>query len=135
MIPEPVRAMFSRGKLFFMATADGQGVPNVAPMLQAWWADETTLVIGDMLMKATAANVRATGKVCLSAYDADTDKAYKLVGTAGYETDGPRYDLAQAELIKKTPDKRFKGVVVFTVRAVYDQTRGPNAGALVAEIL
>ena len=134
MIPDDCRTLFTGGSLFFMGTADTGGTPNVAPMLQSWWADEKTLVIGDMLMKATAANAQATGKVCLSAYDADTDKAYKLVGTAAYETEGPRYDMAQAELAKKNPDKRFKGVVVVTVRAVYDQTRGPNAGALVGEV-
>jgi hypothetical protein len=134
MIPDDCKAMFTGGRLFFMGTADADGMPNVAPMLQAWWADERTLVIGDMLMKATAANARETGKVCLSAYDADTDRAYKLVGTAAYETEGPRYDMAQAELVNKKPDKRFKGVVVFTVTAVYDQTRGPNAGAIVSEV-
>jgi len=134
MIPETVKPMFTGGNLFYMATADADGLPNVAPMMQAWWADAKTLVIGDMLMKATAANVRATGKVCLSAWNPNTDQASKLVGAAVYETDGPRYDMAQAELAKKMPDKRFKGVVAVTVRAVYDQTRGPNAGALVAEV-
>ncbi|MFO8013807.1 MAG: pyridoxamine 5'-phosphate oxidase family protein [Phycisphaerae bacterium] len=134
MIPDDCKAMFTGGSLFFMGTAGADGTPNVAPMLQAWWADETTLVIGDMMMKATAANARETGKVCLSAYDADSDKAYKLLGTAVYETEGPRFDTAQAELVKTKPDKRFKGVVVVTVNAVYDQTRGPNAGALVAEV-
>jgi len=134
MIPDPCKAMFAGGSLFFMGTAGPDGTPNVAPMLQAWWADDRTLVIGDMMMKATAANARATGKVCLSAYDADTDKAYKLVGTAVYETEGPRYDLAQAELAKKAPDKRFNGVVAVTVKAVYDQSRGPNAGSLIAEV-
>jgi len=134
MTPAPCKAMFTGGSLFFMGTAGADGTPNVAPMLQAWWADDRTLVIGDMMMKATAANARATGKVCLSAYDADADKACKLVGTAVYETEGPRYDLAQAELAKKAPDKHFKGVVVVTVKAVYDQSRGPNAGSLVAEV-
>jgi predicted pyridoxine 5'-phosphate oxidase superfamily flavin-nucleotide-binding protein len=103
-------------------------------MIQCWWADERTLVIGDMLMRATSANVRSTGKACLSVYDAEADRAYKLTGTGVCETEGSNYDLAQAELEKKKPGKRFKGVVVFTVHAVYDQTRGPNAGALIAEV-
>ena len=53
------------------------------------------------------------------------------MGTALYETAGANYDFAQAELEKKKPGKKFKGVVVFTVKAAYDQTRGPNAGALI----
>jgi len=134
VIPHEVKALFAGGNLFWLATADADGVPNVAPMLQAWWADEKTLVVGDMLMKTTRANVQATGKVCLSAYDETGDKAYKLVGTASYETGGAAYDMAQAELAKKKPPKTFKGVVVFTVKAIYDQTRGPDAGALIARL-
>ncbi len=134
MIPHDVKALFAGGNLFWLATADADGVPNVAPMLQAWWADEKTLLVGDMFMKTTRANVQATGKVCLSAYDEAGDKAYKLVGTASYETDGAGYDTAQAALAKKKPGKTFKGVVVFTVKAVYDQTRGPDAGALIARL-
>lgn len=134
MIPEEVKRLFGGGRVFWMATADAEGTPNVAPMLQCWWSGETNLVIGDMLMKATAANVQSTGKVCLSVYDPDSDSAYKLTGTAAYETRGPDYDMAQAELEKKKPGKRFKGVVVFTAQAVYDQTRGPNAGALLSEV-
>jgi hypothetical protein len=39
--------------------------------------------------------------------------------------------MAQAELQKNSPDKRFKGVVIFSVHAVFDQAPGPNAGKLV----
>jgi len=130
MIPENVRSLFA-GRVFWMGTADAAGMPNVAPMLQSRWTGERTLVIGDMLMKATSANVRATGKVCLSAYDPKSDAACKLTGTAVYETAGADYDFAQAELEKRKPGKKFKGVVVFTVQAAYDQARGPNAGALI----
>jgi len=42
--------------------------------------------------------------------------------------------MARAELVKTKPDATFNGMVVVTVRAVYDQTRGPGAGALVAEV-
>jgi predicted pyridoxine 5'-phosphate oxidase superfamily flavin-nucleotide-binding protein len=59
----------------------------------------------------------------------ETRSKRQLTGTAVYETAGPNYDFAQAELQKTKPGKKFKGVVVFTVHAVYDQTRGPKAGA------
>ena len=134
MVPQEVRELFGGGRLTWLATADGEGVPNVAPMLQYWWAADTTLVIGDMFMKATKANVEATGKACLAVYDESTDRSYKLKGTARYQTSGPLYDLAQGELAKKKPDKKFKGVVALRVTSVYDLSRGPHAGALIAEV-
>ena len=134
MIPQEVKSMFGDSQLCWMATADASGVPNVAPMRQVWWSGERSLVIGDMFMKATAANIQSTGRMCLAAYDPETGRSWKMTGTATYKTEGPNYDMAQAELQKKKPDKRFKGVVVFTVHAVYDQAPGQNAGNLVVEL-
>jgi len=134
MIPPEVKSMFGDFQLCWIATADASGTPNVAPMRQVWWIDNRSLVIGDMFMKVTADNVRATGRMCLAAYDQETERSWKLTGMAAYETEGPRYDLAHAGLQKRSPGKRFKGVVVFQIRAVYDQIPGPKAGSLVVEL-
>lgn len=134
MIPPEVKSMFGNYQLCWIATADASGTPNVAPMRQVWWIDEQSLVIGDMFMKATAANVQATGRMCLAAYNPETECSWKMTGTATYVTEGPHYDLAQAGLEKKSPGKRFKGVVVFRIHAVYDQMPGPKAGSIVVEL-
>ena len=131
MIPEEIKSMFGDRQLCWMATADASGFPNVAPMRQVWWSGERSLVIGDMFMKTTAANVQATGRMCLGAYDEETGRSWKMIGTATYKTEGAAFDMAQAELQKNKPGKSFKGVVVFSVHAVYDQAPGPNAGNLV----
>ena len=133
MIPQEVKSMFGNHQLCWMATADASGAPNVAPMRQVWWIDERSLVIGDMFMKATAVNIQTTGRMCLAAYSPEAERSWKLTGTATYETEGPNYDLAQAGLQKRSPGKRFKGAVVFRIRAVYDQAPGPKAGSLVVE--
>ena len=134
MIPQEVRDLFDGKRLIWMATTDAEGLPNAAPMLQCWWADEKTMVIGDLFLKVSKANVEATGKVCLAACDVESGKAFKMKGRADYVTSGPMYDLAQSELEKKKPGKRFKGTVVVTIEQVYDQARGENAGALIAEV-
>ncbi len=132
MIPQEVKDLFGGGRIVWMATADEAGVPNAAPMLQYWWVGEDTMVIGDMFMKATKANVEATGKVCLGVLDEAGEKSYKIKGAASYVTQGEMYDFAQAELTKKKPGKKFKGAVVFTVQSAYNLTRGQNAGSLIA---
>jgi predicted pyridoxine 5'-phosphate oxidase superfamily flavin-nucleotide-binding protein len=134
MIPQEVKSLFGDRKLCWMATADAECAPNVAPMRQVWWTGERNLVIGDMFMKVTAANVRSTGRMCLAAYDPDTGRSWKLTGRATYESDGANFDMAQAELHKDHPDKNFKGVVAFHIYAVYDQAPGSNAGNLVVKL-
>ncbi len=127
-IPEGAKKMLGGGLNVAMATIDEAGMPNVVPMLQYWWLSEDTMVIGDMFMKATRANVQANGRVCISVWQ--ENEAYKLKGTANYETSGPAYDLANNSLHEKKPDKDFKGVVVFKVTEVYNASRGPEAGEL-----
>ena len=134
MVPQEVKTLFDGSHTCWLATVDASGAPNVAPMRNVWWSGERSIVIGDMFMKATAANIQSTGQVCLAAYDPETERSWKLTGTATYETEGSSYDMAQAELQKKKPGKRFKGVVVFEVRAVHDQAPGPNAGNLVVKL-
>jgi predicted pyridoxine 5'-phosphate oxidase superfamily flavin-nucleotide-binding protein len=131
-IPEQVKKMFGKRPMMYLATVDEDGMPNVVPMLQYWWLDEDTMVVGDLFMKATKANVRANGKVCVSACG-EGSEAYKLRGTATYETSGPAYDMANGELHRGKPEKNFKGVIVFRVAEVYNAAKGPDAGKLMVK--
>ncbi len=126
--------MFDGKHTCWIATVDASGVPNVAPMRNAWWFGERSIVVGDVFMKATAANVRSTGKACIGVYDPDAERSWKLTGSAAYATDGPCCEFAHAELQKKKPGNQFKGVVVLNVQAVYDQAPGPNAGNRVVSL-
>ncbi len=131
-IPEQVKEMFGNGLMVYLATVDEKCTPNVVPMLQYWWLNEDTMVIGDLFMKATKANIKINGKACISGCGKGGE-AYKLKGTATYETSGPAYDLANGNLHKKKPDKNFKGAVVIRFTEVYDASRGPEAGELIAK--
>ena len=85
-----------------------------------------------MFMKATKKNVLDNGRVALNVWDDATGESYKLIGTATYETSGEALELADAELAKDKPGKKFRGVVIFETMEVYDTARGKNAGALIA---
>jgi predicted pyridoxine 5'-phosphate oxidase superfamily flavin-nucleotide-binding protein len=130
-IPKEVVQTFSDQPLMYLATVDVNGMPNVVPMLQYWWFSDDTMVVGDLFMNATKANVQANGNVCISACGKNTE-AYKLRGNATYEKSGPAYELANGKLHTSKPDKDFKGVVVFKVAEVYNVSKGPDAGKLMA---
>ena len=132
VIPEEVKATIQQPMLIALATSSRQGIPNVVYMLQYWWLNADELVIGDLFMKATQKNVQENEHVSLCVWDEQQNRSYKLKGTARYETSGPAYDLANENLHKKKPDKDFKGVVTIKVNEIYDASRGPNAGAVIA---
>ena len=87
MIPPEVKTLFGSPQLCWMATTDASGVPNVAPMRQVWWTGPQSLVIGDMFMKVTAANIQSNGRMCLGAYDPQSECSWKLMGK-GHLRDG-----------------------------------------------
>lgn len=131
-LPEKTKALLTKINTFAMATVTRDGIPSVAPMARKYWTDGDALIIGDMFMKATMENVLDNGRVALNVWDDSTGESYKLIGTGTYETSGEALELANIELNKDKPGKKFKGVVIFRAKAVYDTARGKNAGALIA---
>ena len=129
-IPEEARKLVEQRPLMYLATADSSGWPNVVPMLQYWWYSETVLVVGDLFMRKTVENVRATELVSFSLTHPDGKESYKFKGLAVYRTEGPEYEFANDRLHEKKPGKDFKGCVVVEVVAVYDAKRGKTAGDL-----
>jgi predicted pyridoxine 5'-phosphate oxidase superfamily flavin-nucleotide-binding protein len=133
-IPEKARRLIEKGKVIPLATCSEAAVPNVVYMLKYWWHGADTLVIGDLFMQATRRNILENGRASFCVWDEDTDESYKFVGTATYETSGAAYDMANGRLHETKPDKNFKGVVVIRVAEVYEASRTPNAGALIATV-
>ena len=132
-IPEKAKRLMEQGKVIALATSSKEAIPNVVFMLQYWWFQQDTLVIGDVFMNATHRNVQENGFASFCVWDEETDQSYKFKGTTRYETLGEAYEFANANLHKKKPDKNFKGVVVIKVTEVYDASRGENAGKLIAK--
>lgn len=130
-IPEKAKRLMEQGKIVALATSSREAIPNVVFMLQYWWFQQDTLVIGDIFMNATRRNIQENGFASFCVWDEETDQSYKFKGVAKYETSGEAYELANSNLHKKKPDKNFKGVAVIKVNEVYDASRGANAGTLI----
>jgi len=131
-IPHNAKKLMEQGKVIALATTTNDAIPNVVYMLQYWWYQPDVLVIGDLFMNATQRNIQENGHTSLCVWDEETDRSYKFIGTATYETSGEAYEFANTNLHKKKPDKNFKGVVVIKVTEVYDASRGESAGKLIA---
>ena len=58
--------------------------------------EDGKLLVGDVILETTLQNIRANGKVAVSAYDAATMEGYQIKGTAEYVTEGPVTQAFQA---------------------------------------
>ena len=129
IVAPAIRDFVDQQAIVALATAAADGTPNVAPMFWKVWYDETTLLVLDNYMRATKANVLATGRASVSAWDAASGLAYQLKGTVDYVTDGPYYAAAAAHMAAKKPGQQPKGVVVLDVTDVFTQQPGAEAGS------
>jgi predicted pyridoxine 5'-phosphate oxidase superfamily flavin-nucleotide-binding protein len=129
-VADNVRDFVDQQAIVALATVASNGTPNVAPMYWKLWYDDKTLLLLDNYMKTSKANVLATGKASLSAWNAELGEGYQLKGTAEYFSEGLHMDAAVAYMDKQKPGSCPKGVVALTVTHVYIQTPGDHAGDL-----
>ena len=101
--------------------------PNVVPVGMTAVTDDGLLLLGDVLMETSVANVRATGKAAVCAWDAKTCEGYQIKGSAVYETEGEHFDYLNQIAIEKTKGAmRLKGIVVLTPEKTIVVTPGPD---------
>lgn len=110
-----------------VATCSDDGNPNVVPVAFKNVTEDGKLVVGDVFMETTMNNVKANGKVAISAYDAKTYEGYQVKGTAEYVTEGPVGDMFKG-LVEKTfrGAATAKGALVITPEQVIVTTPGAD---------
>src|ERR1035441_9956731 len=90
-IPKYVQEFFP-GKMAWVATATGEGVPNVTPKGSVKVLDDQHVVFADLFSLKTRQNLEQNPKVAVTVIDASTHKGYQVKGTAELLSSGPLYD-------------------------------------------
>ncbi len=131
-IPKYVQEFFP-GKMAWVATATGEGVPNVTPKGSVKVLDDQHVVFADLFSLKTRQNLEQNPKVAVTVIDASTHKGYQVKGTAELLSSGPLYDQMAADLKAVSATLPVpKYVVKISVESVYDQSVGPDAGKQIA---
>lgn len=102
----------------FLATADGGGRVNVAPVLSLCHYRDDLLVFGDLMMWKTKKNLAQNNRVGILVMDENL--AYYTVGGtfAGFETKGEAYDLiSNSPLIKYNAYSGFRSAGLIRVES------------------
>ena len=101
--------------------------PNVVPVGTTCITDDEKLLLGDVLMETTVANVKATGKAAVCAWDNETGEGYQIKGSAVYETSGANYERLRDAVLQQSQGSMYlKGIVVVTPEETIVVTPGPE---------
>ncbi len=104
------------------------GEPNVVPVAFKDVTEDGKLVVGDVFLETTLANIKADGgKIAVSVYDAKNLEGYQVKGTAEYVTEGNVVDTFKAMVEKMFDGKATaKGALIITPEKVIVTTPGAD---------
>ena len=105
----------------FVATADKDGIPNVAPKGSTAVLDEQTIAFAEIVGKKTYNNILENPKVAVVVSDSDVMVGYKFIGSVEILTSGTVYDMFAERLHRlRLPDPL--AVIKVNVEEIYDMS-------------
>ena len=123
-----MKEVFSKNKIFAIATASKAGIPNVAPIAFVQLVSDDTIWLGDNFMNKTLANVKENPHMALYFWEPEKKRCFLIKGPVTVKTSGPDYEKIRAQIKAKGPQYPAKGLLVLTIAEVFDCTPGQNAG-------
>ncbi len=124
MLNEAVVNVLKKGMWDLATCADGE--PNVVPVAFKDVTEDGKLVVGDVFLETTLKNIKAnSGRIAISAYDAQSLEGYQIKGTAEYVTEGEVVDAFKAMVEKMfSGAASAKGALIITPQKVIVATPG-----------
>lgn len=116
-----------KNEMWDLATCS-DGEPNVVPVAFKDVTEDGRLVVGDVFLETTLANIKADGgKIAVSVYDAKNLEGYQIKGTAEYVTEGNVVEAFKAMVEKMFDGKATaKGALIITPEKVIVTTPGAD---------
>jgi hypothetical protein len=127
-ITEEMKSVFSKVKLFPVATASRGGIPNVVPIAFVQLVGDDTLWNGDNYMVKSLANVKENPHLAVYIYDPDVKRCFQIKGKVEARTSGPDFEKMKATIKAKNEKYPAKSLLVVKITEVFECTPGATAG-------
>lgn len=116
-------------KIFYLATASKDGIPNVAPMGMVYLQDDKeTVWFIDNYMNKTLANVRENPVASVAVWTPEGKGAFQFKGTVTIENEGDDYENAVTIAHFKSEKYPAKNLLKMRITEIYTSAPGPEAG-------
>ncbi|HZK44357.1 MAG TPA: pyridoxamine 5'-phosphate oxidase family protein [Syntrophomonadaceae bacterium] len=126
ILTDDVKKVLQDAVMWVLATADQNGIPNAVPINYVDILGDKQIMLVDILMKKTLANLEVNKNVAVSVWH--EEDGYQIKGTASIETSGANFESGVAQVKKDKPFLDPKGVVIVDITEIYLTTPGPDNG-------
>ncbi len=127
LTPEILEQM-KKQKVYSLATASKDGVPNVVPVGMLMPKEDGTIWIIDNYFCKTIANMRENPKAAFYVWNPECTESWQIKGTLAIEDSGADYEAAVAFAHSIKEIFPAKHLVKMTVDEIYYVTPGDHAG-------
>jgi len=131
-VTEEMKQTALKSKGWALATATKDGTPNVVVTAFGRVISENQILLMDVFMNKTRANIEANPNVAVAVWDMETLKGYQFKGTAHFETSGKIFDEGVQMVKSAMPQLTPKAALIVDVKQIYNLTPGPEAGREIA---
>lgn len=127
-LSEEMKTAFSKVKIFPVATASKDGVPNVVPIGFCQLVDDETIWIADNFMVKSLANLKENPNVAVYVWGPETGGCFQIKGKATVITSGEKFDKMKAIVNAAKPGLPAKSLIEVRISDVFQCAPGPAAG-------
>ena len=130
VINDEMIKLLEEARLWILATADRDGMPNAVPIRWTKILANDTLMLVDNYMRKSVENIAANPNVAISVWKDST--GYQFKGTASIETSGVNFENGKKMALEGNPKLNPKGVVILRVDSIFLTSPGAEAGKKLA---
>jgi len=123
-----MKAAFGKMKIFPIATATKDGIPNVVPIGVVELVSDDTIWITDNFMHKTLENLQANPHIALYVWGPEIKGCFQVKGHATVKTSGRDFEEMKAKINKKNPALPARSLIIVKITEVFECQPGPNAG-------
>ncbi|MDQ1275847.1 MAG: uncharacterized protein QG610_1422 [Euryarchaeota archaeon] len=125
---EEMKTAFSKVKIFPVATASKEGVPNVVPIGFCQLVDDETIWIADNFMVKSLSNLNENPNIAVYAWGPETGGCFQIKGKATIFSSGEKFDKMKAIVNAAKPGLPAKTLIEVRITEVFQCSPGPAAG-------
>jgi predicted pyridoxine 5'-phosphate oxidase superfamily flavin-nucleotide-binding protein len=127
-LSEEIKTAFSKVKIFPVATASKDGIPNVVPIGFCQLMDDETIWIVDNFMLKSLANLKENPNVAIYVWGPDTGGCFQIKGKANVIDSGEKFEKMRSIVNSAKPGLPAKTLVEVEITEVFQCAPGPGAG-------
>lgn len=127
-LSEEMKTAFSKVKIFPVATASKEGIPNVVPIGFCQLVDDETIWIADNFMAKSLTNLEQNPNVAIYVWGPETGGCFQIKGETEIISSGEKFEKMKSIVHTAKPGLPAKNLIEVRISEIFQCAPGPGAG-------